>query len=134
MKKILGLIFLFVLTVVSIGYAQKIDTLLEYNQPIAAHSEKSFTINIKGKEYTEIKLVCNVDQRDVVMSYKTDNMSSYDTTSTTRQTVYFNYLYHKRLFLLSATVPVKAASSIDFIIGNRSNKDTSVRLTVYGYR
>ncbi len=132
MKKTILLIFLFVLAVVNNGYAQKIDTLFQYSEPIAANSKKSFTVNIEGKGYTKVKIVCNVDQQDVVMYYKTDSMNSYDSTTTTGLSPYYNYLYHKRLFLLSTSLPVKSAGSVHFFIENRGDKDTSVRLTVYG--
>ena len=132
MKKTIALISLFVLTVVNAGYAQKIEALFEYTQPIAANSKKSFTVNIKGKEYKTIKIVCNVDQKNVVMYYKTDNMDSYDSTAATGLSPYYNYHYHKRLFLLFASLPAKSAGSVSFIIENKTDKETSVRLTVYG--
>ena len=126
------LIFLFSLTVVSGSYAQNIHTLFEYTRPIASNSKKSFTFDIKGKGYTKVKIECKVDQRHVVMYYKTDDMNSYDSTSTTDLPVLYNYHYHKQLFSLSASLPVKGAGSINFVIENKSDKDTSILLTVYG--
>ncbi|MCL4479722.1 MAG: hypothetical protein M1381_11630 [Deltaproteobacteria bacterium] len=134
MKKTIALIFSVIFTGVSSGYAQKIDTIFEYTQPIAANSKKSFTVNIEGKEYTEIKIVCNVNQQNVVMYYKTDSMNSYDSTTTTEILPYYNYLYHGREFLLSGPLPVKTAGSISLVIENKSDKETSARLTVYGIK
>jgi hypothetical protein len=132
MKKIILFISLFVLTVVHGSYAQNINTLFEYTKPIASNSKKSFTVDVKGKGYKEVKIECKVNQQDVVMYYKTNDMNSYDSTSTTGLPVLYNYLYYQKLFLLSASLPVKTASSISFVIQNRSDKDTSVQLSVYG--
>ncbi len=132
MKKIILLVFLLSLTVVSGSYAQNIHTLFEYTKPIASNSKKSFTLEIKGKGYTKVKIECKVDQRNVVMYYKTDDMNSYDSTSTTDLPILYNYHYHKQLFSLSASLPVKDAGSINFVIENKSDKDTSILLAVYG--
>jgi hypothetical protein len=132
MKKIILLIFLFVLTVVQGSYAQNQDTLFEYTKSMASNSKKSFTLDVKGKGYKEVRIECKVNQQDVVMYYKTNDMNSYDSTSTTELPVLYNYLYHKKLFLLSASLPVKTADSISFALQNRSDKDTSVQLSVYG--
>ncbi len=132
MKKVIPLIFLFALTFVQGGHAQEVHTLFEYTKPIASNSKKSFTLEIKGKGYTKVKIECKVDQRNVVMYYKTDDMNSYDSTSTTDLPVLYNYHYHKQLFSLSASLQVKAAGSINFVIENKSDKETSILLTVYG--
>ena len=132
MKKIILLISLFILTVVSGSYAQNIHTLFEYTKPIASNSKKSFTLDIKGKGYTKVKIECKVDQRNALLYYKTNEMNSYDSISATEMPALYNYHYHKQLFSLSASLPVKGAGSINFVIENKSDKDTSILLTVYG--
>ncbi len=132
MKKIMLFIFLFILTIVQGSYAQNIHTLFEYTKSLASSSKKSFTLNIKGKGYKEVKIECKVDRRNVVLYYKTDDMNSYNSTSTTDLPVLYNYLYYRKLLSLSASLPVTTASSISFVLQNRSDKDTSVQLSVYG--
>ncbi len=132
MKKIILFISLFVFTFVQGSYAQNIHTLLEYTKPISSNSKKSFTLDIRGKGYARVKIECKVDQQNVVMYYKTSTMNSYKSISTTGLPALYNYYYHKTLFVLSASVQVKGADYIRFIVENKSDKETSIQLTVYG--
>ena len=132
MKKIILFISLFVFTFVQGSYAQNIHTLLEYTKPISSNSKKSFTLDIRGKGYARVKIECKVDQQNVVMYYKTSTMNSYKSISTTGLPALYSYYYHKTLYVLSASVPVKGADDIRLTIENKSDKVTSVQLTVYG--
>ncbi|MCL4477884.1 MAG: hypothetical protein M1381_02115 [Deltaproteobacteria bacterium] len=132
MKKIILFVSLFVFTFVQGSYAQNIHTLLEYTKPISSNSKKSFTLDIRGKGYARVKIECKVDQQNVVMYYKTSTMNSYKSISTTGLPALYNYYYHKTLFVLSASVQVKGADYIRFIVENKSDKETSIQLTVYG--
>ena len=132
MRKVIPLIFLFALTFAQGGHAQDVHTLLEYTKPIASNSKQSFTLDMQGKGYARVKIECKVDQQNIVMYYKTSTMNSYKAVSTTGLPALYNYYYHKTLFVLSASVPVKGADNIRFIVENKSDKKTSVQLTVYG--
>ena len=131
-NKVIPLIFLFALTFVQGGHAQEVHTLFEYTKPIASNSKQSFTLDLQGKGYARVKIECKVDQQNIVMYYKTNTMNSYKSISTTGLPALYNYYYHKTLFVLSASVPVKGADDIRFIVENKSDKETSVQLTVYG--
>ncbi len=132
MKKVLAWTCLLVLMAVGSGHTQELDTLFQYSGSIAATKERSFPVNVGGKGYTKIKIECDVDQQQVVLYYKTSTMKTFDSAETTGILPYYNYLYHKKEFLLSASLPVKTAGSVTLMLKNKSDKDTSVQLTVYG--
>ena len=132
MRKVIPLIFLFALTFVKGGHAQEVHTLFEYTKPIASNSKQSFTLDLQGKGYARVKIECRVDQQNIVMYYKTSTMNSFKAISTTGLPALYNYYYHKTLYVLSASVPVKGADDIRLTIENKSDKVTSVQLTVYG--
>ena len=131
-KNTILMIFLVTLAVAHSGYAQDVHTLFEYSKPITSNSKQSFTIDLQGKGYARVKIECRVDQQNIVMYYKTNTMNSYKSISTTGLPALYSYYYHKTLYVLSASVPVKGADDIRFIIENKSDKVTSVQLTVYG--
>ena len=131
-NKIFPLIFLFALTFVQSGYAQDVHTLFEYSKPVTSNSKQSFTIDLQGKGYARVKIECRVDQQNIVMYYKTSTMNSFKAISTAGLPALYNYYYHQTLYVLSASVPVKGADDIRLTIENKSDKVTSVQLTVYG--
>ncbi len=116
----------------NVGYAQNLKTLFSYNRPIAANSKKDFTLDLKGKSYTSIRIEGKVDRQDVLLFCKTDTMHSYDRVSPMPMPILYGHMYHKDLFSLSASLPGMKAKSVHVLLENKGTISASVQLSIYG--